>query len=446
MNKIALLNLFLLIAVTLLGQEWYVSEKGNDTNSGKTLNQAFRTLQKAADVVQPGETVWIDGGTYTSHNPQIEAVVEIKISGRPDAWITWKALPGHSPQIKATGWGGLSITGSYHIIDGISIIGANDSLTLIDALAEAKNEKPNPVYNTNGLTVDGRKNGPDNKPHHIIIRNCTVGKCPGGGITILEADYVTVEDCKVFNNAWYMRYAGSGITTLNLWRFDDEPGYHIIIQRNYVWNNKTLVPWGKIAKLSDGNGILLDVTDQQRNGATNPNADAAVTSFEPVRESARPVWKNRSLIANNVSVYNGGSGIHTFRTAHVDIINNTTYHNGQIVGYQELFPNMSEDIVILNNIIVPRPGAPVTSNNRNKNIRWDYNIYPVPQEHFNGPNDIIADPMFMDPHIDLMRGNFKLKKGSPALNSGTGELKQAVDINGKKRPAGGGIDRGAFEQ
>ncbi|MBC7827140.1 MAG: hypothetical protein H7122_05305, partial [Chitinophagaceae bacterium] len=238
---------------------------------------------------------------------------------------------------------------------------------------------------------------------------------------------------------------------LNNWAHDDAPGYHVIIQRNYVWNNKTLVNWNVIGKLSDGNGIILDVTDQARNGATNPNADAIIkadTTKPPMLASKpiRPVWKGRALIANNISAFNGGSGIHTFRTKHVDIINNTTYHNGGIVGYQELFANNSEDIVILNNIIVPRPGGKVTSNNKNTNIRWDFNIYPIGQNVMKGPNDIIASPMFIDVQPDITKGNFRLGKGSLALGSGTNELALPTDIKGKLRPKTIGRDRGAFEQ
>ena len=251
-----------------------------------------------------------------------------------------------------------------------------------------------------------------------------------------------------------MRYAGSGITFLNNWAFDDAPGYHVVIQRNLVWNNKCLVPWGRTGKLSDGNGILLDVTDQDGQGATNPNADVVVEQTSqskpqqatPGKKPSRPIWKNRSLITNNLSAYNGGSGIHTFRTSHVDIINNTTYWNGTSVDYQELFPNRSNDIVILNNIIVPRPGGKVTSDNRNTNIRWDYNIYPVQQNVFKGEHDIVADPMFINAQLDLSIGDFRLKKGSPALNSGTNDVAQPIDILKNKRPKGAGRDRGAFEQ
>ncbi|MBC7828325.1 MAG: right-handed parallel beta-helix repeat-containing protein [Chitinophagaceae bacterium] len=429
-------------------QTWFVAGSGNDANNGLSNKTAFRTLNKAASVAGPGDFVTINDGIYTEDQAGA-SVLSITKSGTPDAWITWKSAPGANPEIRPSGWNGILITGSYHVIDGINIVGGNDGITLLDALEDAKKTTSNSRFNTNGIFVNGRNNPSDNKPHHIIIRNCSVSKCPGGGIVAIQSDYITVEDCTVFENAWYMRYAGSGITTLNNWAFDNKSGYHVIIQRNVVWSNKTLVPWEKTGNLSDGNGILLDVTDVA-DGATNPNADTVVNRT-PVAQasnpSLRPEWSSRALIANNISAFNGGSGIHTFRTKHVDIINNTTYWNGSVVNYQELFPNRSEDIVILNNIIVPRPGGKVTSNNKNKNIRWDYNLYPQPQTIFYGLNDIVADPIFKNIQECLLaKISFQLQKSSKGLNSGTNDLTQSMDIARKKRFEGGGIDRGAYEQ
>ncbi|RRB13836.1 choice-of-anchor Q domain-containing protein [Larkinella knui] len=453
---------FLLLATSTLisAATWHVSGIGNDANDGKTPETAFRNLQKAANLVEPGDVVLISNGTYTNADlSNGSAVLNITRSGTSDAWITWKARPGHHPEIRPVGWAGIQISGSYTIIDGLRVIGHNDSIVLLKAQEDGKKPTPDPYYNTNGIFFNGRGRKPGEKPHHLIIRHCVVGKCPGGGIVGIEIDYFTVEDCKVFENAWFMRYGGSGITTLNNWAYDDAPGYHIVIQRNFVWNNKTLVPWEKIGKLSDGNGILLDVTDQEQGqGPTNPNADAVVKpapSQPPVATAGaaraseklgRPEWKGRALIANNVSAFNGGSGIHTFRTKHVDIVNNTTYWNGGIVGYQELFPNRSADVVILNNIIVPRPGGQVTSNNRNTGIRWDYNLYPAAQTVFAGANDIVADPVFIDIQPDPTKGDFRLVKRSRAINSGSSDIPLADDIRGKARPQRIGRDRGAFEQ
>jgi hypothetical protein len=463
-KRLCIISLLLTATLFVSANNWYVTGLGNDSNDGKSLATAFRTLQKAADLVKPGDVVLVGNGLYTNADQSNgSAVVDMHTSGTADAWIMWKAIKGETPVVNPKGWAGIKITGSYNVIDGFHVIGNNDSIYLLEAQEDAKKPIPNPYFNSNGIAFDSRNIPADKKPHHLIIRNCVVAKCAGGGIACLEMDYLTIEDCKIYNNAWFMRYGGSGITTLNNWAFDDAPGYHIVIQRNYVWNNKTMVPWDRIQKLSDGNGILLDVTDQNRQGATNPNDDAVAkkaatqnstaeatpettpkTTVAPTKPS-RPEWKGRALIANNLSAYNGGSGIHVFRTKHVDIINNTTYCNGTIVGYQELFPNASEDIVILNNVIVPRPGGKVTSNNRNKNIRWDYNIYPAEQNVFKGEHDIVADPKFINIQLDVLKGNFKLVKGSAAINAGSNEVAQPTDINGKKRP-NRGRDRGAFEQ
>jgi hypothetical protein len=443
--------------------EWHVAADGNDNNPGTSPASAFRTLQKAASVVQPGDVVTVGGGDYPSDTATDKqdgsALLKITRPGRPDAWITWRARKGESPVLHPRGWAGISVQSSYQVIDGFTVLGANDEIALVDALAAARKKDKDPYFNTNGIVIDGRKEPADRKPHHVVVRNCVVGKVPGGGITGLEVDYVTLEDNKVFDNAWYMEFAGSGITFLDNWAFDDKPGYHIVIRRNMVWNNKTQVPWTNINKHSDGNGILLDVTDQATTGATNPNADATIAATNPNGDAAvkketppakpkRPIWTGRALIANNLSAFNGGSGIHTFRTAHVDIINNTTYWNGSVVNYQELFPNRSDDVVIMNNVIVPRPGpsAKVTSDNRNTNIKWDYNVYPVDQQVFKGPHDIVADPQFVRPDRDLLRADFRLKAGSPARDSGGPNVPQPDALDRTVRPAGAGRDRGAYEQ
>jgi len=116
------------------------------------------------------------------------------------------------------------------------------------------------------------------------------------------------------------------------------------------------------------------------------------------------------------------------------------------VGYQELFANRSREVLVLNNIIVPRPGGQVTSNHNNQGVRWDYNLYPVEQNVVRGPNDIVADPQFVKVDRDLRKADFRLLKGSRAIDTGTTEVPQPADYTGTKRPRGAGVDRGAFEQ
>ena len=43
---------------------YYVSPSGSNANNGTTTGTPFLTLQKAASVVAPGDTVLVRGGTY----------------------------------------------------------------------------------------------------------------------------------------------------------------------------------------------------------------------------------------------------------------------------------------------------------------------------------------------------------------------------------------------
>ena len=64
------------------GQTYYVATDGSDTNDG-SLNAPFKTFQKAAETLQPGDTCIIRGGTYhETLTPR---------SGEAESPITYKA-------------------------------------------------------------------------------------------------------------------------------------------------------------------------------------------------------------------------------------------------------------------------------------------------------------------------------------------------------------------
>ena len=63
---------------------WYVRQSGNDSNSGTSPGQAFRTLQRAADMDTNSDYVLIGAGTYTESVSGIE-------DGADGAWAYWLA-------------------------------------------------------------------------------------------------------------------------------------------------------------------------------------------------------------------------------------------------------------------------------------------------------------------------------------------------------------------
>ncbi|MBY0375513.1 MAG: DUF1565 domain-containing protein, partial [Bryobacteraceae bacterium] len=232
-------HLLFLLPVALSATEYFVSGAGDDRNAGTSLEAPFRTIQRAANLSNPGDTINVMNGQYVNSCPNCN-IVDITRSGAPDAWITYRAYPGHSPLLKLNGWNAFSIRNgaSYIEITGFEIQGSRADVTFEFCRAERANSIP--LCNGNGISVDGRNDG-ERKPHHIRIARNRVWQCAGGGINAIQADYITIEDNIVYENAWYARFANSGISVYQAWNSDDETGAKIIIRRNQTFNNRSLV-------------------------------------------------------------------------------------------------------------------------------------------------------------------------------------------------------------
>ena len=222
-------------------------------------------------------------------------------------------------------WDVILIQANYIIIEGLEIKGNSQNLTLADGeaaynywLEQTTAGLPvnygDPRFtrsNTNGISINSGTNLTNGLPpfHHITIRNNIVHDLPGGGIGSANVDYITIENNLVYNNAWYTMYACSGISVLGGVDIDTQTGYKSIVRNNIVHHNQTNVKWNQTKTYSDGNGIIIDY---------NKNTGRTF-----------PAYKGKTLVENNISYNNGGSGIHSFNSANVDIINNTLYNNNQ---------------------------------------------------------------------------------------------------------------------
>jgi len=431
-TTLTFLLIFILFSLKVFSTNYYVSSlTGNNGNPG-SLAQPFATIQFAANLTNPGDTVFIMNGTYNPISNFNQSIVTISRSGTPGNYITYKAYPGHTPKLQLlTGlsfqiWRAVAIDASYIIVEGIEIEGTNQSLNYADAYQTWQDYENNikdwnkiSMYNCGSISIGGRADA-----HHVIVRNCTIHDT-GGGIGGFNCDYTTIENNLVYNTCWYSMYAGSGISILDPKSIDAVTTYKIFIRNNIVHNNKTLIPWERINALSDGNGIILDV-----------NVGNGTTTFPYV---------GRYLVENNVSYNNGGGGVHAYKCAHVDIINNTAYNNGTVVGYPEIDANQCSDVKIYNNIMYAR-GAGTNCNGNDANTIYNYNVYFNGTSYKNGPNDKTADPKFVNRAFDAT-ANFQLQNTSPAINNGSVTAGQfsANDILGIARPVGFSSDMGAYE-
>ncbi len=76
----------------------WVSTGGNDGNDGRSADRPLRTLQAAANRVNPGDVVWVGGGTYSS-------AVNFHRSGTASAPIVFESRPGECAVLDGTGGG-----------------------------------------------------------------------------------------------------------------------------------------------------------------------------------------------------------------------------------------------------------------------------------------------------------------------------------------------------
>jgi Putative Ig domain len=473
LKQLIIATALLFASVSAFAANYYVSPSGSDTTGVKgDENKPYKTPGKVATLVAPGDTVYLKNGTYPPFT--------LSISGTSEATrITWKAYPGHAPEIKYTAgrWNLIQVNASYQTIDGLTLTGNNDNVTLEQAEADLKKsiptlyasnpkngnkpdinpttglavtaDMPNPTYvdkyggdpafNNSGIAIDNRAGDGIKavRAHHLTVQNSTIRKFGCGGVVVLRADYTTIKNNHIYENAWYSRYGCSGATifTVNEDPNDTNVGYRNFVTGNVMWNNRGKVWWLQVQRYSDGNGFILDVTAKDTN-----NQD----------------FKGRTLIANNLAVNNGGSGIHAFEQARADIVNNTAYMNGDKVNYPDIYAAYSKDVRLFNNIVYARPkanGSIINSRNNNTDVTYDYNVYydattttPNIATNTKGANDIIADPQFVNPGLNPLTADFSLKPTSPAINSGryVSGITPSVDILGVPRSTTG-IDRGAYE-
>jgi hypothetical protein len=391
-------------------------------------------------------------GTYAPRGAQ-QGIVRFARAGAPGGWISLKAYPGHKPMFSILGtWAGIRIlrtaaertaaaaapgqaaaVPAYIEVRGLHIRGGADVVREkhADLIGKAA-----PETNGNAISVQWDAGPGETIPHHLRFADNLVEFCPGGGIGPGAADWVSIENNVVRNNCWTTIYATSGISINHGSNFDGTSGgYRMLIAGNVTSGNRTFEKWKQINKISDGNGIIIDVNQE--------------TKLPPEQR-----FSGRTLIANNLSFNNGGSGIHAFKSKAVDIVNNTVYMNSASpeLPWGQLFVQQSEDVRMVNNIVVAPPDQPINTVGASPNDQNSKNIVRASNLYFGGAyaplmgeGDVIADPQFVNASIDEKVADFRLRPGSPAIGRGRSEAFTPLrDLDGKPRGATPTV--GAYER
>jgi hypothetical protein len=138
---------------------YYVAVNGNNSNPG-TISKPFATVQKAQEVVNPGDTVYIRGGLYEMNENQIAKqegiyadVTYLDKSGAPGKMINYFAYPKEKPvfdykDVKPANYRVIAfqVMGSYIHLKGFDVTGVQVTIKTHTQSECFENHGSNNIY------------------------------------------------------------------------------------------------------------------------------------------------------------------------------------------------------------------------------------------------------------------------------------------------------------
>src|SRR5262249_28554610 len=260
------------------------------------------------------------------------------ISPTSTGYVVYRCQALDACHILAPGGGhlwGFAKAGNFVVVDGFELDGNNSLQT--EGVADTCIGTDDATYGAGKSSYQAGASS-----HHLWVLNNIIHHCNLSGVTLNNKEWFYTIHNTVYHNAWTSGYQGSGIGYVvlqcieangtncytsgiagtppsdynytpsgNDLVFNTPSGYypfHSVVAWNVVYNNRINYnnPVGCSAH-TDGNGIIMDTfLDNFSNTLTYPY---------------------QTLLMNNVSYYNGGRGIHIFKSSNVTEANNTVFNN-----------------------------------------------------------------------------------------------------------------------
>jgi len=442
----------------------YVAINGSDAGSG-TADQPWATINHAAEQAQAGDKIIIRGGHY-----MLPAQVQVRNSGRPDAWIVFAGYPGEKPILDAQTVARSSMFHGRPVIQGF-----DNGAFQIEGVSYIRIENLSLVHSQDaGFTVRDSSN--------IDLINNLTRETFSSGIAAWDTNHQG-------NTTRHIRIIGNKIEKPTSWdaASPDEPRSDVAPQEalSIAGAVDFEVAYNKVYDSDEGG---IDIKETSKQGKVHHNfvhgvglgiyvdawfgtlSDVKIFSnvVEHCKTAGIAVAVEQGQAVSNIDIHrnlvfnNLGSGLYFPRwganseRTNIQVRNNTFYHNGYgppsdhqelywmtgglylyssnlrditvknnifsknrafQIGYSELYLQDSEtwqraarekNIVITKNLIdqVDAAASPIESGGAPID---KVKIYPVSGEHA-----IFGDPKFKDPTAD----DFTLQSGSPAVVGG----------------------------
>ena len=252
--------------------DYYVAPTGNDANVG-TETKPFRSIKKGLRGLNPGDTLFIRGGTYaeileshtgTNFPSGTSWENSITVAAFPGEQVTLVGRMGigfEQPLTQYVIFAGITIDANGHT-SGVSLQGGAHHIRFING--EVKNSKgyagistsyredPNPGDNVFNEFINMRvhHNGPGFyiRTSGNLIETCQIHDNVGEGIKVMGKININVE-----NPEPYIRTKGNSFQKNRIW--NNRGGGIVInnsddnaISNNIVWNNENGIVVGRVGK------------------------------------------------------------------------------------------------------------------------------------------------------------------------------------------------------
>jgi parallel beta-helix repeat protein len=400
------------LPATAQGTTYYVATTGSDAPGCGTVGSPCQTIQYAADLVEAGDTVLINPGTYAGG-------VTVETGGADGEPITFRAS-GSGVVINGSGGerDAFFITwADYVVVEGLTIQNADRA----------------------GVRIDNS--------HHVTVRDCTFANNGTWGLFTDFSDYTTVENCESYgsvdehgiyisNSSDYPTIRGNRLHHNNgcgLHMNGDismQPGDGIIsyalVEDNVIYENGA----------GGGSGINMDGVTHSliRNNLLYDNHASGISIYQI--DGGSGSHDNRVLNNTIVMASNGRWGINIPGTGDTNnkLFNNIVYNyhswRGSItIGSPTLSGFESDYNVLMDRFSTDDGDTRITL------AQWQALGYDA--------HSILATPTQL--FVDASADDYHLKAGSPAINAGTLLGDVTDDLEGNPRPVGATHDAGAYE-
>src|SRR5262245_2788233 len=371
------------------GATFYVSPTGSDSNPG-TQAQPFRNIQRAADVVNPGNTVIVEDGvyTYSGSNQCGKTIVCLTRGGAPGQLVTFKSRNKWGARVD--GQNGVAADGfgfggaNYVRIQDFEIYGvanaASGGASGIDAFSSGRFSEiiGNHIHDNGHVCTDTSQgqNGIYIEQNNVLVEGNLIhdiGRLiPGQQGCQPGNDFYQHHDHGIYHSG------GDDVTIRNNIIYNIKGGWAV-----HVYPNSR-------ARMNILNNTFAFTNQYQ-------GKYGAIIIFDGMTVSDSNISNNIFYLVNTAAIYVGGSSAPSFSNVRV---RNNIVSNGAILRADS---SVGSGLTLINN-----------------------------REN--------ADPGLVNP----TGSDFHLRANSLAIDSGA-TVPVPTDYEGRARPQGSGYDIGAYE-